>query len=133
LIAHWPGRITEGAISHETGHFVDIMPTLVELAGAAYPSEAKQAGIPPMQGISLVPAFKGGELDRSEPIYFRWKNGRAIIDGDWKAVRWEPAEWELYCIREDRTETNDQAENEPDVLERLIGRYETWVAEVGAE
>jgi len=133
LIAHWPGRIAQGAISHEAGHFVDIMPTLVELAGATYPSEVNGAGIPPMQGISLMPAFEGGELDRADPLYFRWKKGRAIIDGDWKAVRSEPEEWELYRIREDRTETKDLAENEPDVLERMIDRYEAWVAEVGAE
>ncbi len=133
LIAHWPGRIPSGAISHETGHFVDIMPTLVELAGAAYPSEVNGAGIPPMQGISLVPAFEGGELDRPDPVFFRWKNGRAIIDGDWKAVRWEPAEWELYRIREDRTETNDLSAEEPGMLSRLIERYDAWVENVGAE
>ncbi|MCH9022222.1 MAG: arylsulfatase, partial [Planctomycetes bacterium] len=59
LIAYWPKGIkVKNRISHEVGHFIDIMPTLAEAAGATYPREFKAQEIPPMQGRSLVPIFQ---------------------------------------------------------------------------
>jgi arylsulfatase A-like enzyme len=40
FIAHWSAEIqARGELRHEPGHIVDLMPTLIELAGAAYPTE----------------------------------------------------------------------------------------------
>jgi arylsulfatase A-like enzyme len=46
FIAHWPSGIqARGELRHEPGHIVDLMPTLLELAGAAYPTERNGAPI----------------------------------------------------------------------------------------
>ena len=58
LIAHWPAGIpAAGELRDQPGHLIDIMPTLVELAGAAYPTDYAGEEIQPMEGVSLVPAF----------------------------------------------------------------------------
>ena len=37
-IAWWPGRIQAGEITRQPAHIIDIMPTLLELAGSEYPA-----------------------------------------------------------------------------------------------
>lgn len=133
LIAWWPGVIEAGTISNETGHFIDVMPTLVEVAGAEYPVEVGDDLIHPMEGRSLLPALKGGQLKRGEPLYFQWSRGRAIIDGVWKAVQWDSLDWELFRLDEDRTETLDLALEYPEILTRLTVRHGQWARDVGAE
>lgn len=133
LIAWWPGVIDAGTITNQIGHFIDVMPTLVEVAGADYPIEMGEDLIFPMEGRSLLPVFRGGQLTRGEPLYFQWSRGRAIMDGEWKAVQWGAPDWELFNIREDRTETRDLALVHPDVLTRLTVRHGQWARDIGAE
>ncbi len=33
LIAHWPGVISPGTITHQVGHVIDLLPTFLEIAG----------------------------------------------------------------------------------------------------
>lgn len=133
LIAFWPGVIAGGSISNEIGHFIDIMPTLVEAAGATYPSESGNELILPMEGRSLLPVFRGEPMVRGEPLFFQWSRGRAIIDQGWKAVQWDSFDWELYRISEDRTETDDLALGNPEILTRLTVRHGQWARDAGAE
>lgn len=133
LIAWWPGVVDEGSVSNEVGHFIDLMPTLVEVAGARYPEEVGDDLIHPMEGRSLLPVLKGGQLKRGEPLYFQWSRGRAIIDGEWKAVQWDSLDWELFRLDEDRTETRDLALEYPEVLTRLTVIHGQWARDVGAE
>lgn len=130
LIAHWPGGITDhGAIVREPTHFVDVFPTLAELAGAP---EVEAAS--PVAGQSLAPLLAGESFERTAPLFWHWGRGRAVREGRWKAVRWgkgEDVEWELYDITVDRTELNDLAATEPEVLARLRGAWEAWSASVG--
>ena len=65
LIAHWPAGIPErrrNALEPQPAHVVDIMATVVDLAGASYPRERDGHAIEPMQGVSLRPAFEGKPL-----------------------------------------------------------------------
>lgn len=133
FIAHWPRMIKAGSISHAAAHFIDVMPTLVEVAGAAYPATIHDQPIPYMEGRSLVPTFGGGELRRGEPLYFQWSHGRAIIDGPWKAVQWKEPDWELFHLAGDRTETRDLALAHPEILARLTVRHGQWARDIGAD
>src|SRR3546814_3982313 len=75
LIASWPAGIdakVRGTMVREPGHLVDVMPTLVELAGAEYPARFDGHDIRPMSGRSFAGAFEGELLIRSVP-----KIGRA--------------------------------------------------------
>jgi arylsulfatase A-like enzyme len=131
LIVHWPKRITQGGgICNQPSHLIDIMPTLVELAGATYPPKSKEATITPMQGISLVPTFEGKPLNRPNPIFWQWGSGGAIREGDLKAVfygsKGNEKTWELHDMSKVVNETTDLAKAQPEKLASLKAKWETW-------
>lgn len=133
LIAWWPGGIAgTGRVTHWRGHLIDIMPTLVELAGATYPKERHGHPIPPMEGISLVPVLRGDESPRATKLFWQWQDERAVADGRWRAVQREGS-WSLFDTETDRTETKDLAKVHPDVLARLTADWADWAFRVGAE
>lgn len=126
MIAFWPAGIHQaGAITHNPGHFIDIMPTLVELAGGEYPVKRGEESIHPMAGQSLVPAFRGETPVRKAPLFWEWSRGRAIRTGPWKLVSWN-GDWELYDMRADRTETHNLAADYPETVKRLAGQFQAW-------
>jgi len=126
LVAHWPAGIKpQSGYNREPAHLIDIMPTVLDIAGAEYPGASKQAGIPPMDGVSLVPAFKGGAITRSKSLFFQFNKGSAIRDGQWKLVRNSPT-WELYDLAVDRTETHNLAAEKPNLVEQMDAAWLAW-------
>ena len=134
LIAHWPAYIQPGSFSRFPGHFIDIMATLVDLTGADYPQVFNGEDITPMQGESLIPAFKGENPVRSGPLFWEWSNGQAVRQGHWKLVRWgKENPWDLYKVSEDPSETNNLADLFPDTVNMMDGMFRTWQQETGLE
>ncbi len=88
FIARWPGTVPAGGeVNRTPAHLVDIMATLVDISGASYPDVSPRGeAVADMDGISLLPAFENGTVERDEPIFFEWRDGKAVIDGDWKLV-----------------------------------------------
>lgn len=120
MIAHWPKGIqATGSIYREPRH-------LIELAGASHPGGSTQSAIPPLEGISLTPSFRGGPLNRNEPLFFEFGSGKAVHHGRWKLVRARDAAWELYDLEMDRTETNDLAAVHPDRVSGLSAAWAIW-------
>lgn len=135
LIVHWPKGIPEekrGELVHDPGHLIDIMTTCVDVAGIAYPENFRDHAITPMEGISLLPAFEGKSLKRNDALYFEHHLNDAIRDGKWKLVRTgntgngSQTPWELYDMGEDRTEMNNQAAENPKLVEKLSGKWDAW-------
>src|SRR5205085_8718396 len=64
FIVRWPGGIKErGRIERgQVGNVIDLMPTLLELSGVAYPRQRNGHDILPPRGVSLVPALGGGRV-----------------------------------------------------------------------
>ena len=102
------------------------MPTFAEVASATYPSEFRGDAIPPMAGQSLLPILQGKPYMREAPIYWNWRNGKAIRDGPYRLVSDRDEPWELYDMRVDKTETHDLASRHPDIVQRLDARYRSW-------
>ena len=127
LIAHWPEGIKrKGEIERQPGHLIDIMATCVDLSGAKYPKEYNGETIQPMEGCSLVPAFKGKEIQR-EAIFFEHESNRAIRKGKWKLVaKGANGEWELYNLERDRTEVHNLAKKYPAKTREMIKLWEEW-------
>ncbi|MEW4527987.1 arylsulfatase [Maioricimonas sp. JC845] len=126
LIAHWPKQINRaGELVHEPAHLIDIMATCVDVAGAEYPQQLHDEPIQPMEGVSLLPAFAGEELDR-DAIYWEHEGNRAIREGKWKLVAKENKPWELYDMETDRTELHDLSDRYPDLVARLEAKWQAW-------
>ncbi len=131
-IARWPGRTPAGGIIHQVAHLIDVMPTALELSGAAYPAENRGESVPPPEGMSLAPVLRGGAETRARELFWQFGTSRAVRSGDWKAVREGDAPWELYDLAADRTETQDLAAAHPDIVERLSAAWAAWAARVAA-
>jgi arylsulfatase A-like enzyme len=127
LIAHWPQGIRRrNALEHQPGHLIDLMATIVDVTGATYPGEFKGSAIQPMEGVSLHPAFAGGRIRRTRPIFWEHEGNRAVRSGRWKLVSRYPDGWELYDMTADRVERNDVARRHTDIVRKLAAEWEAW-------
>jgi arylsulfatase len=136
FIAYWPKGIPanlHGKIIDKPAHLVDIMPTLLDLGGGAYPKTYSGNTIKPHRGTSLKPLLQGKTFQREAPIYWEHEGNRAIRIGDWKAVSNLSEPWQLYNMKIDRTELNDLSAKKPEILNSLVQNYEKWYASVGAQ
>jgi arylsulfatase len=136
LIAHWPEGIASnryGEFERQPGHLVDIMTTCLDISGAAYPESHDGEKLKPLQGVSLTPTFEGKSLDREQPLFFEHGGKRALRDGKWKLVaRGTKAEWELYNMAADRSETNNLADQYPKRLKHMVKHWESLAKQYNA-
>eukprot|EP00005_Dracoamoeba_jomungandri_P006460 CAMPEP_0174261264 /NCGR_PEP_ID=MMETSP0439-20130205/11332_1 /TAXON_ID=0 /ORGANISM="Stereomyxa ramosa, Strain Chinc5" /LENGTH=393 /DNA_ID=CAMNT_0015345717 /DNA_START=306 /DNA_END=1484 /DNA_ORIENTATION=+ len=79
--AYWPGHITAGSLSSETVSSLDIVPTLVKLAGGSFPSNYT------IDGKDITPVFLGGKSEwASDYLFHYWnKDIYAVRYGRFKA------------------------------------------------
>jgi len=144
LIVHWPHGIREkNEFRQQPGHLVDLMATFVDVAHADYPETFADHEIIPMQGVSLVPSFSNGELNRSQPLFWEHEGNRAIRVGKWKLVskadkhprKYDQIDelpfelWELYDLEADRTELNNLAADYPDKVKDMSAQWLAWAQE----
>lgn len=114
FIARWPRVIKQhGTFFSTPAHITDIMPTVMELAGASYPATYRSETIKPLAGKSMVPIFHGREWKGHGAMFWEHEGNRAVRDGKWKLVSRFPDRWELYDMEADRSEMNDLAATEP--------------------
>jgi arylsulfatase A-like enzyme len=149
-IVSWPARFGDasGGIRHQFAHAVDVLPTVLELAGVTAPSDIDGVAQSHLDGISFAPLLvaQGAEKPGAHTTqYFEMLGSRAIYHDGWKAVTFHPVgpvyddglnpnapfdddKWELYHVAEDLSEIDDLAEAEP---ERLAAMIALWWEEAG--
>jgi len=117
-LAAWPGQIPAGSETARPAASYDLLPTLVEAAGASLPAE--------VDGHSMLPTLRGEGQPDPEFLYFEYPAGggqQAVMSGVWKAVRpalkQAPAKIELYRLTDDPGEQRDLAAERPEVVTRL--------------
>jgi len=127
LIVHWPNGIKDqNRLRHDPCHFVDVLPTLVDLAGGSTGAE----GAPPLAGRSLAPALNKDGAAPHEFLYFNHSDNRAIRAGDWKLVATGlKGPWELYDLSKDRCEQQDLAAAQPGRAQKLAAMWTEHDAE----
>jgi arylsulfatase len=144
-ILRWDGSTKPGMVIDEPVAAVDMLPTICEAAGSPLPTGR------PIDGVSILPLFKGGTLQRNTPLfwYFFWQHGdfpaAALREGPWVLVGFHEApdieyshpltaEWmswiktaelvrfELYNTETDLAQEHDLADREPGRLESMKQR-----------
>jgi len=127
LIVHWPKVLkAKGEITHQTGYITDIMATLGEVGGASYPATYNGKDIKPTEGKSLLPIFKGQQRQPHETLCWEHFGSAGVLKGDWKLVALQDHSWELYNLKEDRTELNNRIGDHPDLAKELLEDWLTW-------
>lgn len=133
FIAYFPGVIEVGSSSDKPAHFIDLLPTLLEISGIKYPASFKGHVLKKLEGESLVNVFKGKKIRRNDALYWEHEGSRAIRDKDWKLVAELNAPWELYNLKTDRTEVHNLTSKYPDQVKQLEKKYQIWAAKVGVK
>lgn len=140
-IVRYPGfALSRGRVTREFTTVMDVMPTLLEMAGVSHPGTSfRGREVVTPRGRSWVAHLDGraetvhedGTLDVTGWELF---GRRAIRRGQWKAV-FEPApgaeEWELYDLSTDLGEVHNLAAEDPGILAELLVEWEKYFAETG--
>lgn len=136
-----------GSITREFTTVMDVLPTLLDLAGVPHPGTTfrgrevvaprGRSWVPHLDGRAASVHGEGGDGGAAQDATMGWElfGRRAVRRGRWKAV-FEPAprgaeEWELYDLSADPGEVHNLAGNEPGVLEELLVEWERYFAETG--
>jgi len=135
LIVSGPAvRRPKGSLNHGLLHVADLVPTLLEIAGASYPKTYEGRELPPLMGKSWGPVLAGqAESPRTEQDYLAWElfGNRAVRQGEWK-LRWQykplgKGAWELFDLKADPAERKDLAAERPDKVKALVALWDSYV------
>ncbi len=128
LVVHWPKGIeARGELRHDPGHVIDLMPTLIEAAGAVYPEKRRDVNVLPPEGVSLLPAFRGEALPE-RALFFEHMGNRGVRLGTWALLARHKQPWSLYDTAVDRTESLNLAAEMPEKVREMESLYRKWAA-----
>lgn len=141
FIARWPNKIPAGLVSDEPITVMDLLPTLVKLAGGVVPTDRV------VDGRDIWPLLSGAANARSPHAAIYYLRGRAIEGirvGDWKyrvgptkdgrskkdksGNKKDVAE-SLYNLRDDMGEQKNVLEAHPEVASRLKAKMAAFETE----
>jgi len=123
--ANWPGVLKPATVNGPV-HMVDIMPTLLGLAGG------KGSADHPFDGKDVWPSWAEGKPSPHEDLLITVESFRgAVRKGDWKLVKVAllPGKTELFNLAKDPGETTDVAAQHPDVVNDLESRLLAYAKE----
>ncbi|MEM7145088.1 MAG: sulfatase-like hydrolase/transferase [Verrucomicrobiota bacterium] len=137
-IAWWPGRIEAGSESAAVGISIDVMPTLLAMAGAV------ESGELAMDGVDLSPVLFGEGGLEERPLYWaslsnRGHRAEAMREGPWKLVvthpeaqpgTFENETLELFRLDRDGSEEVNLVKEEPERTAAMLSALKAWYAEM---
>ena len=129
MIVYWPAglKTKKGSSSNILAHVTDILPTLLDISQAKYPSSYHNHALTPLDGRSFLPMLQGKEYNGREAIFFEHAKGKAYIKGNWKLVMQTSGnEWELYDLDKDKNESDNLATQYPGKLTEMKAEWENW-------
>jgi arylsulfatase A-like enzyme len=121
----WPGHL-QPRVVNDPLHMVDVMPTLLALAGG------KGSPDHPMDGKDMWPTLAEGKPSPNEDVLINVEAFRgAVRKGDWKLVKIAllPGKTELFDLATDPSEATNVADQHPDVVRDLEARLLAYAKE----
>jgi len=126
LIVRYPGQVAADATSDLLGYFADWFPTLCSAIDAPTPQDLDGEDL--WANITQTADSRNPDHKRTPMIwvYPEYGGQAAARIGDYKIIRQKikqpnsKAKWELYNIAVDRNETNDLAQQHPEIIDEAI-------------
>ena len=132
LIAHWPAGIKKpNRQTEHVGHVIDLLPTILAVAGASYPETYQGKPTLAPSGLSFAKLFNNQQAPQHEFLFWEHTGNLAFRSGDWKIVASEDQPWELYNLKQDRSELHNLAEQNPKKMQELVFRWQNYADEIG--
>ncbi len=116
-LVNWPGTIEAGWKIEQPTHVLDLVPTLLHLAGAELKSN--------LDGTNLWPVLSGNANDqalKNRRFYWQQGNQKAVRDGDWKLVQDD----KLFNLARDPYEETNLADEKPQKLKQMRQLLKDW-------
>lgn len=113
-------------------HVTDILPTVLDLAGATYPETLDGQALKQPTGRSMMPILEGTQatIREEEGVGYELFEMKAYIRDNWKILRLpEPfgsGAWALYDLEVDPGEMQDLSEQHPEIKEELIEAWQRY-------
>lgn len=136
-IMRWPGIIPEGNECNQIASSIDLLPTFAEITGASLP-EMK------IDGVSILSLMKGEKNANPRKLFYYYYGGEliAVRKDNWKLVfphtyrsykgvepgkngwpgsysQGKVQDFELYDLKNDISETNNLASQQPEIVKQL--------------
>ncbi len=131
ILSHSSLKAQAGQLNGQFFHVMDVMPTILELAGVKHPgTQFRGREVQPMQGVSMLPGLHGQAMPE-RAVGWELFGRRALRKGDWKmtwmTAPYGTAQWQLYNLAKDPVEAHDLAKQEPAKLAELTQEWEAYV------
>ncbi|WP_109831203.1 sulfatase [Reichenbachiella versicolor] len=126
FMMYYPGVSVAGSEINTPIQSIDLFPTLMEIA-TGHPYEDNN-----IQGQSLLPLIRGEKPKSSRQLFFfrSYEDQRsAVIEGDWKLIRYHSGKYQLFNVADDISEQNNLIDMESELAERLKVDLAKWEAE----
>ncbi len=133
-IVAWPKQISaKREIRHQYIHAIDIVPTLYDLLRIQPPEVLKGFTQSPIEGESFAPAIRDPGAPGKDIQFYAMLGQRGLYYRGWLAntmhpplsgwANYEHDVWELYNLKEDRSQMHNIADKHPEMLEKLKGLW----------
>lgn len=138
MAVRYPKAVPPGEMRHQFTHVIDVVPTILELAGLPQPDQVNGIDQRPIEGTSFAYAFEDADAqERHTTQYFEMAGNRAVYHEGWSAATFHnlpwpdpnykiPAltddDWELYAP-DDWTQARNLAKEQPEKLAELQQRF----------
>lgn len=144
MVVSWPAGIKDkGGLREQFIHVVDVVPTLLEVAGIPAPEEVDGIKQAPIEGTSFAYTFDAENAkapSRHKTQYFEMMGQYALYDNGWLlSTKVNRAPWEafgaanadplnnqvfqLYDLTKDFNQTNDVAAEHPEKVKELRAKF----------
>ena len=139
LIVSWPrGKPEAGAVRQQFVHVIDLLPTILEVAGEKAPESRGGVKMKPLQGKSIAPTFLSATAPTRSEQYFELGGQRAFYAEPFRLVTNHPRgkpfaedRWELYDLSKDPNELNDLSAAQPDKVKELADKWQAAAERYG--
>jgi len=129
-VAWWPGQIEGGQTTSQTAATIDIMPTVLDIAGVPIPDNHV------LDGTNLRPVLLDKQAPSQRSLYWAYRGQKAYRDGPWKMlVLPGPADQQasqtyLFDLSQDLAEQNNLVDLYPDRVRAMSMSLHSWYDDV---